>query len=123
MKYTKLRKRYRWEPMEFDSKDILLMIENDHCMEFVFSYHGQMHWIGVCSESRYPLPYTEFFNHIYYIDDQEFSSFQEFKLNAMIDGQLFAELKNKLDVIDTLEGHPKRYYSDLMDLKKRMNKQ
>ena len=84
------------------------------------SYHGQMYWIGVSSENHHRT--REFFNHIYYIDDQEFSSFEEFKSKAMIDGQLFSELNDKLDVIDTIEGNPKHYYSDLPGLKKRKMK-
>lgn len=44
------------------------------------------------------------------------------KLKAMIDGQLFADLNDKLDVIDTIEGNPKRYYDDFMGVKRRLNK-
>ena len=119
MKFTKLRKRYRWEPMEFDSNDILLMIENDHCMEFVSSYNGQLYWIGVASDFHHIT--RKFFDHLYYINDQEFTTFHEFKSKATIGGQLFANLNDKIDVIDTFEGDPKHYYNYLTDLKKRNN--
>ncbi len=121
MQFIKLKKKYRGDPIAFDSNDMLLMIENDHVLEFVASYHGQMYWIGVAADCNHHT--REFFDHLYYINDQEFSTFQEFKSQAMIDGQLFADLNDKLDVIDTIEGNPKRYYGDLTYLKKKLNNQ
>ncbi len=119
MQFVKLKKKYRWEPIAFDSHDILMMIENDHVLEFVASYHEKIYWIGVAADYHH---YTrEFFDHLYYINDQEYSTFQEFKAQATIDEQLFANLNDKLDVIDTIEGNPKRYYSDLTYLKKKLN--
>ena len=120
MQFSKLKKRYRWGPVAFDSADILAMIERDPLLEFVASYHEKMYWIGVSSE--YDDGREEFYNHVYYINDQEFSSFQEFKSQAMIDERLFADLDDQLEVIDTIEGNPKHYYRDLMDLKKRQMK-
>ncbi len=86
-------------------------------MEFVASYHGQTYWIGVAAD--YDDRLREFFDHVYYINDQEFSTFQEFFSRAMIDGKLLANLNDKMDVIDTLEGNPKRYYDDLMYRKRK----
>jgi hypothetical protein len=116
MQFTKLRKHYRWDPVYFDTADILLLMEDDFVIEFVVSYYGETYWIGVASD--FDRSTQEFFDTVFYINNQEFRSFEEFKSRAVIGGRLLFEVKEKLCVIDTFDGNPKRYLDSLGKIKK-----
>jgi hypothetical protein len=120
MRFTELKKRYDWEPVCFDVSDILLLLNKAVMAELVVLYRGCPHWIGVACE--YDRHRQMFGDQVFYVDDQEFTSLEDLITCALLDGQRFADLSERLIVIDTPEGDPKYYVDLVMKLRKECGK-
>ncbi len=113
MRYTKLKSRYSWKPVAVSAGDILRLLERTVMAEVVVRRNGKHHWIGVfCGYDRLR---RLFGGQVFYIDDQEFATLEEFKAHAKLDGRLFASFSEPLEVIDTQEGNPARYFASTLN--------
>ena len=69
--------------------------------QFIICLDGKRHRVGLISDydsSR------GFFDPLFYLDNQEFNTFEHFKAEAVLDGELFAQKTNCVEVIDADEG-------------------
>ncbi len=117
MRYTEPREHYDWEPVHFEVADILLLLQKAVMAELVVSIHGRLHWIGVACE--YDRNSRMFGEQTFYIDDQEFFALEEFVSGAVLEGHHFANISEKMVVIDTHEGDPTSY----LDLVKKIRRE
>lgn len=117
MRYTEPREHYDWKPAHFEVADILLLLQKAVMAELVVSFHGRLHWIGVaCEYDRHSRMFGE---QTFYIDDQEFFALEDFVSHAVLEGQCFANISEKMIVIDTQEGDPTSY----LDLVKKIRRE
>jgi len=69
--------------------------------EFLISLDGQRHNVGFYSDLDWK---GNFINPIFYLDEQEFSTFESFKAEAVLDGELFARKTNCVEVVEADNG-------------------
>ena len=72
--------------------------------EFVICIDGNKHRVGLTSDYEWN---RGFFDPIFYLDDQEFNTFEHFKAEAVLDGELFAEKTDYVEVVDADDGATK----------------
>jgi len=116
MRFTELKKHYSWDPASIDVSDILLLMKKAVMAELVVSIGGQPHWIGVAC--KYDRQRRVFGEQTFYINDQEFTTLEDFISLAMLDGQRFADISEPLSVIDTQEGDPRNYLDLVAKIRK-----
>lgn len=120
MRFTKRHERDKWGPVSFGVAEILLLLENAVMVELVVHFRHQLFLIGV--NCPYDRKRRMFGNQRFYIDDQEFTSFEAFKTCAVLGGELFAGIRERIVVIDTQEGNPKSYYDIIKKMQKESGK-
>jgi len=69
--------------------------------EFIFLFEGNEHKVGFTSDYN---DHDGFFDPLFYLDNQEFSTFEEFKAQALLNGQIFANRFDKIEIIDADDG-------------------
>lgn len=106
------KKRYRWKPLLCHTGDVIdLMRELERIdaptLDLDFEYQGEMYQCGMSSD------YEEergFFDTLWYLDGQEFTSLDAFLDGAMIDGVRFSELDAPIALLKEWEtGDPRGY--------------
>ncbi len=116
MRYTRRKESYEWEPVFLDVSDIILLMNKAVMVELVVLFHGCLHWVGVaCTYDRLR---HMFGDQIYYIDEHEFMTIEDFVSYAALDGQRFADIDEPLSVIDSQEGDPKCYLDLVAKIRK-----
>ena len=103
-KREKIKKRVVC-PIPVIVKIIQVSIDIDACMsEFVIIFEGEEHKLGFTSDySRN----QGFFNPLFYLDEQEFDNFQVFKSQAVLNGKIFAQRTDDIEIIDADNGTTK----------------
>lgn len=120
MRYIEPKERYDWEPVHFEVADILLLLQRAVMAELVVSFHGRTHWIGVACD--YDRQRRMFGDQTFYIDDQEFFALEDFVSHATLEGQSFANISEKMVVIDTQEGNPTSYLELVKKIRRDLGK-
>jgi len=68
---------------------------------FNIRFAGKEHRVGFLSDFNRR---QGFFDPIFYLDEQKFSTFEDFKDKALIDGELFAKKIDDVEVYDVDDG-------------------
>lgn len=69
--------------------------------EFIIEFEGKKHKVGFTSDYDRS---QGFFDPLFYLDDQEFDTFEKFKAQAVLNGQLFTHITDDIEVIDADDG-------------------
>lgn len=69
--------------------------------EFVIMFEGEEHKVGFTSDYNRS---QGFFDPLFYLDEQEFSNFQSFKTQAVLNGEIFAHRTDNVEIIDADHG-------------------
>ncbi len=90
----------KWRPLCCTPGDIMALFNecisiNAPMARFIVEHNGMRHRLGMDADYRH----GEWSDIQFYIDDERFSSLEDFREKARIDGDLFSEL----DVINVLE--------------------
>ena len=72
--------------------------------EFVIIFEGKEHKVGFTSDYNRE---QGFFDPLFYLDEQEFVTFEDFKSQAVLAGQLFAGRIDDVEVVDANNGATK----------------
>jgi len=72
--------------------------------EFVILFEGKEHKVGVTSDCDY---WEGFFDPLFYLDEQEFDTLEGFKTGAVLDGQLFVQRTDNVEILDADNGATK----------------
>ena len=102
----KKEKRFRWESVSCGVGIILRILEQceDCSVQLVVRYHGAYYNIGIASD--YDRQTRKFFDTIFYLNEQEFLSLDEFKSSAKINDILFTDICDMMEVVEADEGNP-----------------
>lgn len=81
--------------------------------EFIIQFEGKEHKVGFTSDYNRR---QGFFDPLFYLDEQEFDSFEKFKAQAVLSGGLFAHRTNDVEIIEADKGATKfPWYTVLED--------
>ena len=69
--------------------------------EIHFLYKGEKHKVGMISDYTHS---KGFFDTMFYLDNQEFDSFEKFKSQAFLGGDIFANMTDDVEIIDVDPG-------------------
>ena len=79
--------------------------------EFVIIFEGKEHKVGFTSDYSRS---RGFFDALFYLDEQEFDNFQAFKTQAVLEGEIFAQRTDDVEIIDADNGAVKfPWYTEL----------
>ncbi|WP_148408702.1 hypothetical protein [Murimonas intestini] len=79
--------------------------------EFVINFEGKEHKVGFTSDFSRS---RGFFDPMFYLDEQEFDNFQAFKTEAVLEGEIFAQRTDDVEIIDADNGTVKfPWYTEL----------
>jgi len=70
--------------------------------EFDILFEGEKHKVGMASDFLHSK--GGFFDTIFYLDEQEFDSFEKFKSGAVLSGQFFSLRTDHVEVVDVDRG-------------------
>lgn len=69
--------------------------------EFIIIFEGKEHMVGLTSDyNRSP----RFFDPLFYLDEQEFDTFEIFKEHALLNGLVFANITDEVEIISADDG-------------------
>ncbi|MCL2619483.1 MAG: hypothetical protein FWD97_00935 [Defluviitaleaceae bacterium] len=74
---------------------------NEGSAEFDIRLNGKDYAVGFTSDFNRT---RGFFDPEFYFDDQKFTTFEDFKAQALLDGQLFAQMTDSVEVFDVDRG-------------------
>lgn len=101
----KTNKKYRWKPVSCDVSTILALMEQcSNGFQLVVSHNDKRYKMGIACDFDYRI--NKFFDCVFHIDNQGFYTLEEFKANAIMGGQLFVDIKDKIDVLEAEGGRP-----------------
>jgi len=69
--------------------------------EFVILFEGNEHNVGFTSDYDRK---QGFFDPLFYLDEQEFTTFEEFRSQAVLNGQVFAQRTDNVEIIEADKG-------------------
>ena len=75
-------------------------------IDILFSYQGKQHCVGMSSEHTHR---RGFYDTEFYLDNQIFTDFETFKAEAALNGILFAEIPDKVEVLTADDMPPHNY--------------
>lgn len=104
------KKRFSWEPVVADTAALISLMKHFKEMpilDITFNLCGTNHIAGMSSD--YNKQEDSFYNSLYFLDQQEFSTFSMFCEKAEIDGQLLTGIENLIDIMEVNEKNPRNY--------------
>ena len=72
--------------------------------EFVILFEGKEHTVGFTSDYNRK---QGFFDPLFYLDEQEFSTYEEFQSQAILEGQIFTQRTDNVEIIEADKGATK----------------
>ena len=72
--------------------------------EFVLLFEGKEHKVGFTSDYN---KQQGFFDPLFYLDEQEYFTFEDFKSHAALNGQRFAQRTDNVEITDADKGATK----------------
>lgn len=73
--------------------------------DFEFLFEGEKHNVGI--ESDYDN--GTFFDFVFYLDGQQFDSFEKFKAQAVLNGRLFSQRVEEIEITEINKGDDPEY--------------
>lgn len=99
-------KKYRWKPIVCGMGTILQILKQGGNLpaELVIVYHEEIYKIGIASDYNKKL--GKFFDTVFYINDKEYKSWEQFETFAEIGGVRITEIYDPVEVVEADEGDP-----------------
>ena len=72
-------------------------------IDILFSYHGKQHCVGLCSEFSQK---KGFYDEEFYLDNQLFTTFDDFKAGSVLGGTLFVNTPDRLEITTVDDAPP-----------------